>query len=360
MMQYNHMIISEISFLNYTKPFSFFNGTLTENVQQDMEVQKCKDFFDRSHNASKVFINSYGNLRYKELLGKMGLFYYFNFPPKIVNKMKEISSAIVRDNDIATKKVTDDIYGLFFKKVYDNLIPLSTAIWMLKDSCVQENRTYLLANTGYQNNSSIKMSYSLANGKHDNIDLTDDELKKVEKYYNLLWPIILRRLNVAPQKSYSSDLDYIVENDIIDRSKESSFIRALIALQNARLSSQLPVKIDFYIQLFQCLYGVSGRSHKIAKEVSRYTAGLVKLSQEMSSNEKNRVIEVMEKAFTIRSKQSHGNKINYDSEVITKTAIKIDEYARIVLKKVLPQNKLDYNTKREAKRVNKYFNELAN
>lgn len=204
------------------------------------------------------------------------------------------------------------------------------------------------------------MSYSLANGKHDNIDLTDDELKKVEKYYNLLWPIILRRLNVAPQKSYSSDLDYIVENDIIDRSKESSFIRALIALQNARLSSQLPVKIDFYIQLFQCLYGVSGRSHKIAKEVSRYTAGLVKLSQEMSSNEKNRVIEVMEKAFTIRSKQSHGNKINYDSEVITETAIKIDEYARIVLKKVLPQNKLDYNTKREAKRVNKYFNELAN
>ena len=68
----------------------------------------------------------------------------------------------------------------------------------------------------------------------------------------------------------------------------------------------------------------------------------------------------MEKAFTIRSKQSHGNKINYDSEVITETAIKIDEYARIVLKKVLPQNKLDYNTKREAKRVNKYFNELAN
>lgn len=352
------MIISEISFLNYTKPFAFFNGTLTEKVQQTMEVQKCEDFFKRNRKASKLFIDSYGNLRYKELLGKMGLFYYFNFPKNMVNKMREIGASIVRDNDIATKKVTDDIYGLFFKKVYDNLIPLSTAIWLLKDSCVQESRTYLLSSTGYENNSSIKMSYSLANGKHSNIDLTNNELKKVEEYYNLLWPIMLRRLNVTPQKNYSSNLDYIVENDILDRSKESSFIRALVALQNARLSSQLPVKIDFYIQLFQCLYGVSGRSCKIAKEISEYTAKLVNLSKKESYKEVNEVVEVMKRAFTIRSKQSHGNKINYDIEMITETAIKIDEYARIVFRTVLPQNELDYNTKQEGKKVNKYFKDL--
>lgn len=170
---------------------------------------------------------------------------------------------------------------------------------------------------------------------------------------------MLRKLDTTPQKSYSTNLDYIVENDSIDRSKESSFIRALIALQNARLSSQLPVKIGFYIQLFQCLYGTSGRSHKISKELSKYTAGLVSLSKNLSSDEKNDVMDVMERAFTIRSKQSHGNKINYDSEIIAETSIKIDKYARIILKMVLPQNKLDYNTKREAKEVNKCFNDLV-
>lgn len=177
-MKYNHIIISEISFLTRTRPFNFFDETLKEKLQQKMEVKDCKKFFKINRNASKLFKESYGKLRYEELFNKMGLFYYFNFPEEMVCKMRKIGRSIVENNDIDAKKMADDIYGLFFKKVQDNLITLSTAIWMLKDSCVQENRTYLLASNGYENNASINMGYSLSNGKHGNIDLNNVELKK--------------------------------------------------------------------------------------------------------------------------------------------------------------------------------------
>ncbi|WP_251421744.1 MULTISPECIES: hypothetical protein [Lactococcus] len=63
-------------------------------------------------------------------------------------------------------------------------------------------------------------------------------------------------------------------------------------------------------------------------------------------------------AFRIRSKQTHGNKVTYSSDEIEHTAIIMDEYVRRVLQIVLLQPKLDYNTKEEAKKVSKYFNEF--
>lgn len=368
-MNYNHLIISELSFITNTSDFSFFDKVLTEKIPQKMVVRNNNDFLKNNIQVSKKFINSYGRMRYKEAYNKMGLFYWFDFPNDMVKQLEEIRQGIIDNNDIPAKKMVDNVYGLFLKKVRENLIVLSTAIWMVKDSCVQENYTYLFTNTGYENTSTIMRDYSLANGEHHTIELTNFELKQVEKYYNLLMPIMLKDLKASPKKKYSSEVAYTIEVDALDRSKESSFVRALIALQNARSSSQLPVKIDFYIQLLQCIYGLEGKSQRIKGMLEKYTVRLLNLNNEEASSFKenlNRIKSlnntrerIIGAAFNIRSKQTHGNKINNDSEEIKETAVLLDEYIREILKIILPQKELDYNTKKEAKKVNKYFRDLV-
>lgn len=369
MKNYNHLIISELNFITNTPDFGFFDKALTEKIQQKMLVRSNKEFLKNNVQVSKKFRNAYGKMRYEEACNKMGLFYYFNFPNNMVKQLKNIRQKIIDNNDISTKKMVDNIYGLFFKKIQDNLIVLSTAIWMVKDSCVQENHTYLFANTGYENTSTILRDYSLANGEHGTIELSNSELNKVKEYYNLLMPIMLRDLKTAPKKNYSSEIAYTIEVDALDRSKESSFIRALVALQNARSSSQLPVKIDFYIQLLQCIYGLEGKSHNIKRMLEKYTVELLNLNNKEASSFRENLDKIkslnsmreniIASAFNIRSKQTHGNKINYDNEIIKEVAIQLDEYVREVLKIVLPKKELDYSTKSGAKKVNKYFHSLA-
>ena len=352
-MSYNQVIISELSFINNMSEFNFFDKALTEKVRQTMVVKNTKDFLDENIGVANLFKNSYGNIRYNEFYNKMGLFYFLDLPSEMMKSLKEVAQSI--DSDICVKKYIDDIYGLFFKKVKNNVIVLSTAIWMVKDSCVQGNPTYLLTNIGYKSVATMKRDYSLANGEHGTIELSNLELKKVEKYYNLLMPIMLKNLPETPKKNYSSKFSYMVEVDSLDRSKESSFVRALIALQNARSNSQLPVKIDFYIQLLQCIYGLKGKSYSIKKMLIDYTTKLLKNSKEDLDNIK----KVIKTAFKIRSKQTHGIKINYDIKEIKEVAIQLDEYVREVLKMVLPIKKLDYNTEKEEKKVNKYFKSLV-
>lgn len=351
-MNYNQVIISELSFINNMSEFNFFNKTLTEKVQQIMVVKNIKEFLDKHVRSAEQFKNSYGNIRYNEFYNKMGLFYFLDLPSDMVKSLREAIQNI--DNDIGNKKYIDNIYELFFEKVKNNAIVLSTAIWMVKDSCVQGNPTYLLTNTGYKIVATMKRDYSLSNGEHETIELSNLELKEVEKYYNLLAPIILKKLNVAPEKNYSSMFSYMVEVDSLDRSKESSFVRALVALQNARSNSQLPVKIDFYIQLLQCIYGREGRSYNIQRMLIKYTTRLLNLNGEERDDAK----KVIKTAFKIRSKQTHGIKINYSIEEIKEVAIQLDEYVREVLKMILPKKELDYNTKKEAKKVNEYFRNL--
>lgn len=358
-MYYNQAMITELKYIVNMPRFSFFDKALTEKIQQEIFVENTKYFFDRNIKAAKEFKNDYGSMRYDEVYNKMGLFYFINLYEYMIKQLREIS--INSRNDIYLKKSIDNIYGLFSTKVQDNVIVLSTAIWMVKDSCVRGNNTYLLTNTGYESSSRREIDYSLADGEHKPIKLTSSELNKVEKYYNLLMPIMLRRLNDVPKKNYSSASFYITEIDSLDRSKESSFVRALVALQNARSRSQLPEKIDHYIQLLQCIYNLKS-SRNIKATLIEYTTRLLnsKAKESSLSNEDlNNVEEVVKTAFNIRSRHTHGNKINYDFELIRETSIQLDKYVREVLKMILPKKELDYNTKKEANSVTDYFKHLS-
>ena len=128
------------------------------------------------------------------------------------------------------------------------------------------------------------------------------------------------------------------------------------------------------MQVLQCIYALEGmRSTKIEKILQAITANLLNLNQGetkelyhvfdvlnsvQNNNQKKQsfgVRDTIQKAFRIRSKHSHGNKVTYSSEEIESTALLVDDYVRKVLRIILANASLDYRTKKEAEEVCQYF-----
>lgn len=55
-MNYNHLIISELSFITNTSDFGFFDKVLTEKIPQKMVVRNNNDFLKNNIQVSKKFI----------------------------------------------------------------------------------------------------------------------------------------------------------------------------------------------------------------------------------------------------------------------------------------------------------------
>lgn len=56
-MNYNHLIISELSFITNTSDFGFFDKVLTEKIPQKMVVRNNNDFLKNNIQVSKKFIS---------------------------------------------------------------------------------------------------------------------------------------------------------------------------------------------------------------------------------------------------------------------------------------------------------------
>ncbi len=257
----------------------------------------------KNKKLEKAFKQNYGLLRLNEFKEKTSICFTFKLPHEIEKSLYEIGLDIFKNNNTAAKQKVDNIYHLFFSRQYKNIIILSTAIWLVKDSCVQENNTYFITKSGYQSHIRIEMPYTLANGERKAIALTEEEIKQVEKNYFLLYPIMTKPLSDAPPVIHHSERASTIENDKLDRSKESSFIRALLNLQFARRSGHLPVKIDFYMQVLQCVYALEGmKSTKIEKALKNITTNLLKLNKGDENNISN-IFAYSTKLQTFEKKQ---------------------------------------------------------
>ena len=323
-----NLILSEINFLNVNRTIDFFNSKCNNELKGEIFIENNDKIL--SLNSKKIFIKSYGDLRFKEFLKKSSICSRFEFPNEVQVLMKELMSSINEENADSIKRILDKIYQFPFAEIYNINFVFSMAVWLLKDSCVQEKNTYFITNIGYINSTQINMPYTLADGDQKNVELNEYEWLKVEEYFELLYPIMTKPLSEKAVISYHSNESFSIISENMDRSKESSFIRALISVQQARRNGQLSVKIDFYFQALQCIFALEGiKSTVISKHIIKICTNLLNQKQSDASSiatiisksnklifkknsksnqeEQNTFKSILKKSFKIRSKQSHGN-----------------------------------------------------
>ncbi|EEQ26633.1 hypothetical protein HMPREF0890_0180 [Lactobacillus gasseri 202-4] len=299
------------------------------------------------------FIKDYGRLRYMEVCSKPCYIFSITLSSKERN---EIIKSIKSLSKFEITRILNDFYSYPLNEIRNRIIIFLTAMWLVKDSCVQTNNIYINSSIGYISSVKLDIPYSMANGHPQNIALTKTENQQVNFYYKMLYPIMSKVGGNIPNPECNSEYSFIRNYDVTDRSKESSFIRAIRSVQNARRTCQLPVKIDFYMQALQCLFALEGnRSTQIEKMLASTAINILKISGE---NEKDVVKQNFKLAFRIRSKHTHGNKITYSDNEISAVSVKIDEYVREIIKIVFENKALDYSSKNEAKKVAKYFSNI--
>lgn len=135
--------------------------------------------------------------------------------------------------------------------------------------------------------------------------------------------------------------------------------RALMFLDNARSTSFIPMKIAMYSSILECLFstGDTGEiNHKISERCAFYLGG--------SQQEKIKNFNIVKKAYSIRSKLLHGDKIpvdkakNESTNNILNTQIEISAEIDKLTRKVLTKVILEDSDKFLQKDMSKFYEEL--
>ena len=182
-------ILSEINFLSVNKTIDFFNQKSNNSLKGEIILERNNKSISDAYYRNK-FEKAYGENRYNEFCKNPKICYKYQFPAELQPELEKLSYLCKNKDEI--KKIYDKVYQFPFSEVYKVIFVLSTAIWLLKDSCVQEKNTYHLTGNGYYNSTRIDMPYTLANGKQKVINVTEDEWKQVGEYFELIGRLIYR------------------------------------------------------------------------------------------------------------------------------------------------------------------------
>ena len=331
-MEFNFLEVSETDL----ELFNFIRDT--DEIGVSIKVDLSKKYFLNHKKFLKQFKEYFGSVRLEEFLNKLSLIEEIKFSHEDKLNHQQLASEAIKNQKI--KELADRVYGEYHYNLLIKLVSLSTAIWLLKYSCVQSNLAYTIIENGYYSASNSDMNYTMANGSHQLVSVDGREIKSIKKYYELVFPILNSRIGTKEIESNHITNHYTsFENDKIDRSKFASYSRALVYLQEARNSGLLASKIDKYMQVLQCLYAFEDGTRRMGRKLKYITANL--LSEE--STEKQKIVDNIAIAYKIRSQHTHGNRIKFDQNEIERISIALDDYVREVLKKLLPNKELEYS-----------------
>ena len=112
-----NLILSEINFLNVNRTIDFFNSKCNNELKGEIFIENNDKIL--SLNSKKIFIKSYGELRFKEFLKKSSICSRFEFPNEVQVLMKELMSSINEENADSIKRILDKIYQFPFAEIYN-------------------------------------------------------------------------------------------------------------------------------------------------------------------------------------------------------------------------------------------------
>ena len=102
------------------------------------------------------FIKDYGRLRYMEVCSKPCYIFSITLSSK---ERKEIIKSIKSLSKFEITRILNDFYSYPLNEIRNRIIIFLTAMWLVKDSCVQTNNIYINSSIGYISSVKLDIPY---------------------------------------------------------------------------------------------------------------------------------------------------------------------------------------------------------
>lgn len=207
-------------------------------------------------------------------------------------------------------------------------------LWFVKDNSVNTmtNYTYIPSKTGVVCTRRTTV-FSNCSGEYQSEVFSSEELKIAHEYYI---KVLSFSTNLIIEPNFTSKIEMGLINpgglNHIIYNSTNKLEKCINYLQIARSNSLLPLKISFYMAVFESLFttGKDELVHKIGVRVSLYLGG--------NKEEKMSTYSIIKNAYNVRSEFVHGQSLsnkNKYSEQLKRISFLVDNLLRDILKKIL-------------------------
>lgn len=270
-----------------------------------------------------------------------------NVPEHHIYIGKEISSYL--DSELlqqigfieAGRIISNPTYFLLYEKLdepYDvylsnfsgqNNAILSLGFWLIKDCAVFSPIAFLLSNEEKVSKKDIKnIFYSNSQGNFNKSKFNKDEIIKAYSHVETLFSLF-ESPKAPTQKRYENHI--MNPATTVNYNDFENLHRALNFIVLARSTSILPQKVSYYIIALESIFG-NGETGDLTFKMSYRIPHFFDVPVE----EKNEIHSVIKKAYNIRSKFLHGDKLDQKSkqhilEIQVEISTKIDDIIRRII-----------------------------
>ncbi|WP_299255529.1 HEPN domain-containing protein [uncultured Cytophaga sp.] len=211
-------------------------------------------------------------------------------------------------------------------------------LWFIKDNSANTEYLYTYIPQRKMALSRIRnILYSNASGEYLETLFNISDLESAKNIFHRLQTLSqteLKKNEITGLPKHIEDHYKIDEGDFnsIIYNSQNRIDRAILFLQLARSKSYLPIKITFYIAIYEALFTTSDGeiSHKVTERATLYLAG--------SIAEKLNNFKIIKTGYDIRSKFVHGQKLNKkhkSKEDLIPISKELDELTRVLLNKII-------------------------
>jgi hypothetical protein len=230
-----------------------------------------------------------------------------------------------------TKTLMDNI--TIYHNILDSFISF---LWFRKDNCCSLNSFYVHLPTAKRLIAKKAMPIFSTNKGIENqseVFLSEDFLSIASMFVGSSNHFYHK--NISLSKNNEKPQDMIIKREIIpyDFKKQTRIERAFNFLLLARRTSQLPLKISFYICIYETLFygSTNGEiSHQIAERVALYSSNTRVFRKS--------IYKQIKEAYNIRSTYFHGNSFKGFKKDLGEISYYLDNLTRTILYRIFSKD----------------------
>jgi len=148
------------------------------------------------------------------------------------------------------------------------------------------------------------------------------------------WRVFTRKMEEILETNFLLDKLFGIkmghkDDSSLKKNKSNRIERAIIFVNEARATADLPKKIAMYVASLECLFTTKNEevTHKVSERCACYI--------EATPESKMSTFYIIKKAYGIRSSYMHGKDVSLNREILIDISVSIDEMLRVTLNKII-------------------------